>query len=64
MTREEARNHPDYLEAMNKIRNYRPGFKFTVHYEGIPRAKRNASRRRLQVGTYSLHPNGFFILHR
>lgn len=35
MTREEARKHPDYLGAMEKIRGYSTGFKFTVNFAAI-----------------------------
>ena len=48
MTRMELRQHPGYIEAMEKIANYRPGFEFTIHWNPIPRAKANGLRLVLQ----------------
>ncbi len=48
MTQEELRNHTGYIEAMEKIKNYRPGFEFTIRWNPIPRAKANALRFVLQ----------------
>jgi hypothetical protein len=42
MTTQELRNTKDYKEAMAKIEAYRKGFKFTIDYTQIPRAKGNA----------------------
>ena len=44
MTREELRNHPGFIEAVEKIEKYRPGFEFTIRWNAIPRAKANALR--------------------
>lgn len=48
MTNEELRNNPGYIEAMEKIKNYRPGFEFTILWNPIPRAKANGLRFILQ----------------
>lgn len=42
MTRNELRNHPEYAQAMNKIRSYRKGFEFTLNYAKIPTPQANA----------------------
>lgn len=42
MTREQLRKTTDYTEAMNKIRKYPKGFRFTLYYSSIPRARANA----------------------
>lgn len=42
MTREQLRKTTDYAEAMNKIRKYPKGFRFTLYYSSIPRARANA----------------------
>lgn len=42
MTREELRREPGYIEAHNKIENYRKGFEFTVYYNEMPAPKRRA----------------------
>lgn len=42
MTREELRAHPEYAKCMEKIKGYRPGFRFTMNYQQMPRAKANA----------------------
>lgn len=44
MTTEELRNHEEYRLCMNKIKAYKPGFKFTVNFSVIPKAKANALR--------------------
>ena len=44
MTHEEVRNHPGYIEAMEKIKGYRPGFRFTINFSRIPTAKANGLR--------------------
>lgn len=44
MTREELRNTKDYKEAMAKIEAYHKGFRFTIDYTQIPRAKANGLR--------------------
>lgn len=38
------RRHPGYIEAMEKIRKYKPGFRFTVDFANIPEAKANGLR--------------------
>lgn len=48
MTSTEMRNHPGYIEAMEKIADYRPGFQFTIRWNPIPRAKANGLRFILQ----------------
>ena len=40
MTREELRKEPGYIEAHQKIENYKKGFKFTVNYNEMPAPKR------------------------
>lgn len=42
MTRTELRAHPDYKDAMDKIKGYRPGFQFHMDWTQIPVAKGNA----------------------
>lgn len=42
MTREQLRKTTDYAEAMNKIRKYPKGSRFTLYYSSIPRARANA----------------------
>ena len=42
MTTAELREHPEYKSSMDKIKSYRPGFKFTMNYAQIPVAKANA----------------------
>lgn len=42
MTREELRNHPEYALCIDKIKSYPIGFKFTLNYAQIPKAKGNA----------------------
>lgn len=42
MTKQELRETKDYKEAIEKIKNYKIGFKFTMNYTEIPKAKGNA----------------------
>jgi len=42
MNRSELKNHPDYIDAKNKIINYTQNFEFTINYSEIPVAKANA----------------------
>ena len=42
MTVEELRKTEDYAEAMEKIKGYHKGFKFTVYYNKIPKPNANA----------------------
>lgn len=42
MTKTELRAHPEYADAMAKIKGYRPGFKFHMDWTQIPVAKGNA----------------------
>lgn len=42
MTREEFRKSEEYKTYMDKIKKYKKGFKFTLHYSEIPKAKVNA----------------------
>lgn len=42
MTTTELRAHPEYKTCMEKIKNYKPGFTFTLNYNQIPYAKTNA----------------------
>lgn len=44
MTISELRAHPEYTRCMNKIKNYRPGFQFTMNFSTIPTTKANALR--------------------
>lgn len=44
MNRTELKNHPEYLEAYNKIKKYPKGFEFTIDYTKIPTPKANALR--------------------
>lgn len=44
MTTEQLRTHPEYEKCMGKIKNYRPGFRLTIDYTKIPRAKANGLR--------------------
>lgn len=48
MTHEELRTQPGYIEAMEKIKRYRPGFRFTINFSRIPTAKANGLRYVLQ----------------
>ena len=41
MTKTELRAHPGYIEAMDKIKNYRTGFEFHMDFSQIPTAKAN-----------------------
>ena len=42
MTIQEFREHPEYALCMRKITGYKTGFKFTLNWSEIPRAKANA----------------------
>lgn len=42
MTKAELRAHPEYTFCMDRIKGYRPGFRFTMRYAYIPEAKANA----------------------
>ena len=42
MTRAELRAHPEYTAAIEKIKAYRPGFRFHMDWTQIPAAKANA----------------------
>ena len=42
MTIQELRESNDYKQAVEKIRNYRKGFTFTINVSNIPQAKANA----------------------
>lgn len=44
MTKQEFRESKEYAEMMEKIKGYHKGFKFTLHYGQIPKAKANALR--------------------
>lgn len=44
MTKAEFRQSKDYTEAVEKIRNYSKGFRFTLNFSRIPKAKANALR--------------------
>lgn len=44
MTVQELRKTKDYIEAINKVKNYPKGFMFNLNYSGIPKAKANALR--------------------
>ena len=44
MTITELRNSDGYKEAYNKIKNYSKGFRFTVYYNQMPKAKANAMK--------------------
>ena len=44
MTTEQLRSHPEYKVCVDKIKNYRPGYVFTIDYTNIPRAKANGLR--------------------
>ena len=44
MNKTELKNHPGYMDAYNKVKNYPKGFKFTIKYNEIPTAKANAMR--------------------
>lgn len=48
MTTQELRNHPGFIEAMEKIQNYNPGYQFTIRWNPIPKAKVNGLRLVLQ----------------
>lgn len=42
MTVNEVRNHKEYKLCIDKIENYPKGFKFTMNWCNIPKAKANA----------------------
>lgn len=42
MTKAEFKQSREYAELMNRVKAYTPGFKFTIQYHQIPRAKANA----------------------
>jgi hypothetical protein len=42
MTITELKRHQGYKDAMNKVKGYSKGFKFTLNYDQIPVAKGNA----------------------
>jgi hypothetical protein len=42
MTITELKKHPDYQAAMRKVKGYSKGFRFTLNYDQIPKAKGNA----------------------
>ena len=42
MTVQEVRNHEEYALCFRKIKSYKKGFEFTIHYEHIPAPKANA----------------------
>lgn len=42
MTVEQLRKSEEYFKALDKIRKYSKGFRFTLFYSDIPRAKANA----------------------
>ena len=42
MTVEQLRESEEYFKALDKIRRYSKGFRFTLFYSDIPRAKANA----------------------
>ena len=44
MTIEEVRNHEEYAQAMEKIKRYPKGFRFTLNYSRIPTPQANALR--------------------
>lgn len=44
MTKAEFRKSKEYAESMEKIKNYPKGFKFSLKYGEIPKAKGNALR--------------------
>lgn len=48
MTKKELREHPEYQKCMGIIKAYRPGFKFTMDWTSIPKAKGNALKIVLQ----------------
>lgn len=48
MTVTELRKHSEYKKAVEKIKNYRKGFRFTINYANIPKAKANALKIILQ----------------
>lgn len=51
MTKEELRAHPEYFKCMEKIRGYRPGFRFRMNWTEIPTAKANALKIVLEDAT-------------
>ena len=42
MTVEQLRKSEEYFKAIDKIRKYPKGFRFTLYYSSIPRARANA----------------------
>ena len=42
MTINELRQDKNYTDAIEKIRNYSKGFRFTIDFSKIPKAKANA----------------------
>lgn len=42
MTKQELREHSQYIFCMNRIRTYQVGFTWTMNWEEIPPAKANA----------------------
>ena len=42
MTIQELRASNDYKQSVEKIKNYKKGYTFTIYYSCIPRAKANA----------------------
>ena len=42
MTITQLKQHPGYQDAMQKVKNYSKGFRFTLNYDQIPHAKGNA----------------------
>lgn len=54
MTKAELRKTKEYADAMEKIKNYRKGFTFTLNYAEIPRPQGNA----LKIITQDCIDNG------
>ena len=44
MTITELRNHEEYQKCLDKVKSYKEGFKFTLNWTEIPKAKANALR--------------------
>ena len=44
MTVTELRNHEEYQKCLDKVKSYKKGFKFTLNWTEIPKAKANALR--------------------
>lgn len=44
MTITELRNHEEYQKCLDKVKSYKEGFKFTLNWTQIPKAKANALR--------------------